>query len=246
MAKFSEKESTALAVVLPLGKTCPHCQVSKSLDQFYKSKCSPDGVDSWCKECQVARRRDRYRSEQDERYGVTEAERRRQQLEAKRGAAPGHKVCHVCGLEKPLEQFYTNGKKTLDGLSSYCKSCTAAYSQQLRAKSPRHRLSLSFNTARISARRKKITFSLTVDYLLKLWKKQNGQCFYSGVQMLYTGGGALESVSIDRVDSGKGYTADNVVLCCTYVNRMKNAVSAGKFIWWCDRIARHSCEVRHR
>lgn len=247
MAKFSERmSSTALAVVLPLVKTCPHCSQSKSLDQFYRSKQSPDGVDSWCKSCQVARRQARYKGEQDDRYGAVAAERRRQQLARKRNAAPGHKVCHLCDLEKPIEQFYSSGGKTLDGHSPYCKPCAAAYGQKLRAKSPKHRLSISFNTARISSRRKGIAFTLTVSYLLKLWKKQNGRCFYSGVPMLYTGEGALESVSIDRVDSGKGYTADNVVLCCAYVNRMKNAASAGKFIWWCDRIAHHSSEARHR
>jgi hypothetical protein len=51
--------------------------------------------------------------------------------------------------------------------------------------------------------------------------------------------GSPESVSLDRVDSGKGYIQGNVVLCCVYANRMKNDQSVDEFVRWCKLIVDH-------
>lgn len=41
-------------------KTCPSCQASKPLSDFYKDKCAPSGVTSSCRVCLKARRADYY------------------------------------------------------------------------------------------------------------------------------------------------------------------------------------------
>ena len=41
------------------------------------------------------------------------------------------------------------------------------------------------------------------------------------------------------MDSNKGYTPDNVVLCCTYVNRMKNDCCMDEFVEWCRLVVDH-------
>jgi hypothetical protein len=46
----------------PRIKTCKKCNVEQDLTQFHKSKSQPDGFQSWCKECQKAAYRDRYKA----------------------------------------------------------------------------------------------------------------------------------------------------------------------------------------
>ncbi len=45
------------------------------------------------------------------------------------------KVCILCGLEKPLEEF-TKCKKSTDGRGSYCKVCHKAYTKQWQLDNP--------------------------------------------------------------------------------------------------------------
>lgn len=63
---------------------------------------------------------------------------------------------------------------------------------------------------------------ITVKQAVEIWKKQEGRCALSGVMMTW-GKGAFypTSISLDRIDSTKGYTVDNVRLLCYAVNAMK-------------------------
>ncbi len=45
--------------------------------------------------------------------------------------------------------------------------------------------------------------------------------------------------SIDRIDSMKDYTSDNVQFVCSVVNVMKNKLPEADFIQFCTLIARH-------
>lgn len=59
--------------------------------------------------------------------------------------------------------------------------------------------------------------NLTKNDLITIWNKQNGKCFYSGIQM------TPESCSnwmcsLERLNDDKGYTIDNVVLICFEFN----------------------------
>lgn len=55
-------------------------------------------------------------------------------------------------------------------------------------------------------------------------KRLNGYCLYNG---------------IDRVDSTKGYTQENVVACCTTCNRAKSDRDPEEFMSWVLRVAAH-------
>jgi hypothetical protein len=83
------------------------------------------------------------------------------------------------------------------------------------------------------------------------------ECYYCGSepQTIWQGSaintdtiahGEFVANGIDRVDSGKGYTPDNVVACCKNCNRAKNALGLGEFISLVHTIAsRHPVvEVR--
>lgn len=67
---------------------------------------------------------------------------------------------------------------------------------------------------------------MTLDDLVKMYERQSGKCLLTGIQMTRLGGKTLAtSISIDRIESAKGYTPDNVRLICHAVNAFKGAWS---------------------
>lgn len=59
-------------------------------------------------------------------------------------------------------------------------------------------------------------------YLLDLYNKQNGKCYYTNMEMKIEGGKAFDTLSFDRIDSKLGYIKDNVVLCLLSINYFKS------------------------
>lgn len=82
--------------------------------------------------------------------------------------------------------------------------------------------------------------TLTIDELHDLYGKQNGRCFYTGRELkLAMKHINHDSLSIDRIDSSKGYTLTNVVLCCSIVNTMKMDHSLEDFKSICLEVAQN-------
>lgn len=72
--------------------------------------------------------------------------------------------------------------------------------------------------------------------LFDLWDKQNGKCAYSGLPLSIETNHP-EIVSLDRIDSGLGYTKDNLQLLAWSVNKMKQEFSEEYFLKMCSLIA---------
>lgn len=71
----------------------------------------------------------------------------------------------------------------------------------------------------------KIDFNLDVNYMIELYDRQKGLCYYSGfpLNLNKKGGRAkFDTLSVDKVIPSKGYTKGNVVLCLNCVNIFKN------------------------
>lgn len=70
---------------------------------------------------------------------------------------------------------------------------------------------------------KKIDFDLTHEYMMQLYDKQNKLCYYSSYPLnINTSGRAkFDTLSVDRIDSNKGYTKDNIVYCLNSINMFK-------------------------
>ena len=89
-------------------------------------------------------------------------------------------------------------------------------------------------------------FNLTIEYLHDLYNKQGGKCYYTGWQMSAASIGEINKtrterinpfkISVDRLDSTKGYSTDNVVLCCAWVNRAKGTATHKQFIDMCKAV----------
>jgi dUTP pyrophosphatase len=68
---------------------------------------------------------------------------------------------------------------------------------------------------------KGIEGNLTAEDLKTILIKQEYKCFYTGHPIDFNKKSAY-SFSVDRIDSTKGYTVDNVVICCLAINYMKS------------------------
>lgn len=73
------------------------------------------------------------------------------------------------------------------------------------------------------------------DYLKELFDKQNGKCAITGLDMVHKYS-QLDSISVDRIDSSRGYLKDNVQLICQSINRMKNTHTQKEVLEFLERI----------
>lgn len=94
--------------------------------------------------------------------------------------------------------------------------------------------------SRYRAKEKGLLHNVDVKFLRGLYEYQKGLCALSGIVMSIRGSyGSTEywhSISIDRIDSTKGYTSDNVQLLCTGVNKIKGCMSDDRFIMFCKGV----------
>jgi hypothetical protein len=84
---------------------------------------------------------------------------------------------------------------------------------------------------RCRARRKGVPFTLTFEEFKALYEKQGGKDGYTGQQMAFDFGQGRSgaTVSLDRIDNGKGYTPDNVVFCRLRINSKKGRKPEDQF-----------------
>jgi len=92
-------------------KRCSKCEADKeaTLENFYASKSTKDGLGSWCKSCHSLNSAARYKPKRPT-------------------PRPEHSFCAKCGLEKLLEDFGKRKYKGQERTASWCKVCQTAYS----------------------------------------------------------------------------------------------------------------------
>ena len=73
---------------------------------------------------------------------------------------------------------------------------------------------------------------VTADDLFELWSEQRGLCAYTGWPMT-TQTGSKFVVSLERIDSTRSYTRDNVVLICWAANAAKGKMTHAEFVQLC-------------
>lgn len=88
------------------------------------------------------------------------------------------------------------------------------------------------------ASKRGVEFTITKEQVWELYLKQDRKCALSGIAIVFGISEALRATtaSIDRIDSNKGYTIDNIQLLHKKVNIMKNVFTEDEFIGWCRQI----------
>ena len=97
-----------------------------------------------------------------------------------------------------------------------------------------------YQVAKSSAKRKNLNFDLSPEFLLELYNKQEGKCYYTGIKMLMNQSCNPHLLSLDRINSTLGYTKNNVVFCCFHVNIMKRDLTINEFFQFCKQIVEYN------
>lgn len=141
------------------------------------------------------------------------------------------KLCKKCGKMKSEDDFY----KSQRGVK--CKECvleiTREYKRNRRkdldfrksegVKQKERRIRLWQNTLINDSRNRNHEFNLTVQDINDIYEKQGGLCYWFNIPLIPSEKKKHpQQPSLDRLDRDKGYTKDNVVLCCYSANIGRN------------------------
>jgi hypothetical protein len=158
----------------------------------------------------------------------------------KSGVSKGVWLCKcLCGVEKEiLESNLKNGHTNSCGCSNRRKG----------KNNPKYKgcedLSLrTFNVIKYNAKRRNLEFTITIEYIWKLFIEQNKKCKLTQKDIyLYASVRDLENqtASLDRIDNSMGYIKGNVQWVHKDVNMMKRTYDQDYFIELCKLIAENN------
>lgn len=144
--------------------------------------------------------------------------------------------CSKCGKIKSVTDFYETQRGTK------CKECILKVTRDYKRKKrldPEHRkkegisqkerrVRLWQNTLIHDSKHRKLENTLTVDDINEIMEKQNGLCYWFKIPLIPSNQKKHpQQPSLDRLDINKGYTKDNVVLCCYSANIGRNENDLG-------------------
>jgi hypothetical protein len=162
-------------------------------------------------------------------YGVPRRKQVKGRVEHKVIDGVVSKWCSACSGWKTLGDFNDNSK-SWDGLAGLCRGCASEANKNRYQKYGKAAgLTALFKKCREGASARGLTFNLSLKDVHEMWEAQNGCCWYIGTKMTMEVGDP-NKVSIDRLDSSKGYTRENTALCTKRINLMKRDMSVRDFM----------------
>jgi hypothetical protein len=150
-----------------------------------------------------------------------------------------HVICK-CGTIDFKEE-----RNLLSGRTTSCKSCSAKktainHPPPIMYKGFGDLSGTHYLTIRNNAIRRNILFSLSPEYLWRLYERQKGKCALTGVDLVLNRSLKNNNVnwdvitaSVDRIKSDCGYEDGNVWWVHKEVNRLKNNYSMDELLYWC-------------
>ncbi len=152
------------------------------------------------------------------------------------------KNCNKCFKSKPLVEFSLD-RSSRDGLQAKCKECDRQYQQTRRSLNKEsvleygrnyqakrrqnfeYRLQMLLNASKQRASLKNREHTLTLEDIKTLYPA-DGKCPVFGFALEFNNKGFRDtSPSIDRIDSKKGYTRDNVQIISWKANKLKSTAT---------------------
>jgi hypothetical protein len=129
------------------------------------------------------------------------------------------------------------------GAGLLCHDCRALRRKEIRRAQPRTLEQWISEAVNVARYRSPHPCDLTTEYMVDLWYRQDGRCYYSGRQLVppkYKRGREPFSASIDRLVPAQGYVQGNVVWAAWCCNAGKNALSVAEYVQLCAEVVRHS------
>lgn len=99
-----------------------------------------------------------------------------------------------------------------------------------------------FNELKRTAKRRNLDFNITIDYLWKIFKNQNGKCSLTNQPLKF---GRIRrhnetTASLDRIDNNLGYIVGNVRWVLKDINMIRKNYDTEYFIELCNLVAKHN------
>ena len=94
-----------------------------------------------------------------------------------------------------------------------------------------------WNRTQKGAKKRNISFDIKIEDAWDLFLKQDKKCALTGVELQMWVGYKenRQTASIDRIDSTKGYTLDNIQWVHKRINIMKSNMTEDEFYEWCKK-----------
>jgi hypothetical protein len=142
--------------------------------------------------------------------------------------------CKNCKRADVYVYRQKNLEKVLERKRKYAKSPRGRAVRYNSREKCLSRIENRFIQWKTSAEKRGIEWNLNLEYV----KSLPMICFYTGDDLVL-GQNKPNTISLDRIDSSKGYSEENVVFCCANVNRFKASISLDDFVNMCKKIAAH-------
>lgn len=98
-----------------------------------------------------------------------------------------------------------------------------------------------FAETKMNAQQRNLEFTITIEDMWNQYLKQDKKCALTKLPIFFADSQRRPTIeqtaSIDRIDSNKGYTIDNIQVVHKDINRMKNWYSQDRFIEICKLVA---------
>lgn len=142
-----------------------------------------------------------------------------------------HGKCRQCNLVQELNQFR---KTNYNSYNPRCKNCLLLEWQNKLNTNKRKFFSVRVKAIKRRCITKNIKFNIDVEYILFLFEKQEGKCFYTNDTMVMKAGIGVHKnhLSIDRLIPDRGYVKGNIVLCLLAANSAKSDLSFEQLEKW--------------
>jgi hypothetical protein len=134
-----------------------------------------------------------------------------------------------CGVTKKMSTSTLSNPKLLSCGCEFNKRREEGFNKKEKGEANFNYIFLSYKAR---ARNKKIDFELDKESFRNIIIQKCVYChqFGKNYRIKRSCNGTFVSNGIDRIDSSKGYTKDNIVPCCKRCNQMKNNLSLKDFL----------------
>lgn len=140
--------------------------------------------------------------------------------------------CRICGEGNSIKFSIRD--------HSICKKCKREKEQEKNKNLSTAQQLYKHGQRSKTGRKTKEGFNLTLEEIETLLNRQDYKCYYTGFDFSktkYTETSKLDKPTLDRIDSSKGYTLDNCVICTWWSNSSKAELSKEDFIKLCKQVA---------
>lgn len=150
--------------------------------------------------------------------------------------------CSKCEKTYPLSKFTY---KKSSAIRTVCNNCQYQRRSQRLKGDPIKQMMYKASRCKSAAKKANTPYDIDAQYMMDLWQKQTGKCFYSDIDMELSFGKTADvashnGLSVDRVIPSLGYVRGNIVLCCTKLNCVKNNLTLAEvesyLPYWYKRI----------